>query len=734
MTHKNSIVGPYKHSDELDYLDPNLVYRALKLDDVFAEHDYNLVLENPELYEFDRYEPRNSDDEYHTWLNMRHTLEYTDNLLFLRKTKKVQQIEPEFNLRYSKIIRDRAQVTIYYNIRKQLLSASEGKSSAYEIYNRFFIIQGAIGVGKTTMLRYFAKQVFSKALQVDFPQKKQVVFFVDLQSGFSPGETPSRKDISKRIKEKILVEFPDLLSADNLKAINKEEFLRNKTFIEISKKPDDIRRKIMSECKDDNIFVIRSLAYLSSIGYCVVLVLDNCDLYPHKTQINIFGYLNRLLYDVPKMFGIITLREYTLNELGHLKSMDAFYHLKTLHMTTASIQGMLKKRFEYAANLIEKTGKAPELMLRNRKDLTFTMESYREFLTKWSRCLLEDITVGWILQLTNRDMREAMRIVKGVICSANMDIIRIISAFYKNEDLFNKKRRGKPWTYTIKPDEFLRLLMLSNKSDFTSTIYKESDESLVQNIFNLNDELPKPFRSGSNRFPFLIKYRAMEYFVTRKWRRKDTFLRHFSVYGYSKGELNDLLQWLVNYYFLESKEGLNISKIKTLMATRKLSFYLHKFTKFIIYQENIRNDVYLTYSNPAHQHNTEMIRDILQLFRFYEEIMKYEFAENAFMVRYKNMGYLTIYTSSILGRMPISWKLLKGCRNRMIELAKPISRKSDGQINTLIREFNCLREKILSMSQNRELRPRITTNIKNRCRPLSFNDFDNIRLSLRKKT
>ena len=183
-------------------------------------------------------------------------------------------------------------------------------------------------------------------------------------------------------------------------------------------------------------------------------MFDNCDQFPHRTQIKLYGHLNKLLSNVKSLFGFITLREYTLNELGHLRGMDAYYHVKTLHMTTASIKGMLKRRFRYATELIDKSGHLPELTWGKNENIKLTMASYKEFLEKWSRTLLDDATVEWILQLTNRDMRESMRIVKGVLGSSKMNIFRMISNFYKQKDV-QERTKGDFWKFNMPPDEFL---------------------------------------------------------------------------------------------------------------------------------------------------------------------------------------------------------------------------------------------------------------------------------------
>jgi hypothetical protein len=216
----------------------------------------------------------------------------------------------------------------------------------------------------------------------------------------------------------------------------------------------------------------------------------------------------------------------------------------------------------------------------------------------------------------------------------------------------------------------------------------------------------------------------MEYFGSAQRREKETFLRVFSIYGYSKNELLSLLQWFVDFYFIESKEGLNVSKIREFFSSRKLGFYLHKLTKFIIYQENVRNDTYLTYKNPVHDYNTDLLTDVFELFHFYHEIMKYECQEYDYIKQHRRQGHVARYSSAIVGSMPICWRFLKGCRNRLKQLDRVISKNEDTLKNKLVTEFNALRSEILRRSENNEILPKISPEIEKRCPPLSPKDFD----------
>ncbi len=718
MMHKRRKIGPYKHSINSTTLPANLIYQRLRLDLVFPNRD--ICLKYPELYEPQRLPPKcPRAEDAQSELNWYR--EYTDNLFYNRHTSRSIKVTKKFKKRYSQVIFDPAQVSLFYAIWKQLQSAQDPENAEeVDPEKRFFIIQGRIGSGKTIMLRHFEKFVFPTALKIDFPDYVPCMLFVDFQVGFSPSESISIKKIYKQLKKSLIQKFPDLGTKKARSLISEAEIAERQVDIELAEDSDLARREIIRETADNKVFVYRALRYLTKKRNCVViLVFDNADTHPAKNQLRVFYHLNEILADVSSVFGIVALRKYTLNDLGQLEGMRAYYDLKTMHMTTPIIPGILRRRFNLASDWLDINPPDSLPLPELAEGFEIVMKSYREFLNKWRKCLLDERTVIWMDDLANSNVRDIMLIVRALVSSHYINVPRIVSDFYTNVKLYKVERWGPPWTKKVSSEEFLRLLMLGTINEHSVDIYKDTPESLVQNIFDFNGEVPPGPTSLSGRFPILLKYRAMNYFGTAKRRKKSVFLDYFSIYGYTQDELTELLQWFINYYFVESKEGTDVSRVKWIFATPKLRFYLHRLSKFLIYLENIRNDNYLTYHNPLHKYETSLRDDIWELLYFYLEIMKYECQEYAFMKKHKQKSKY----SSLVGRQPVCWRLLKSCRNRMIQLRSYISKWHRAEIERVINGFNEVRYEILKKCHNDELLPQMTKEVRDRCRRLKVGQF-----------
>ena len=183
--------GPFKHSANHGFEEPNLIYSRLGLDSVFSDHE--VTFHEPSLYETRRDPPTarsQQGDTYESWLNTRYA-EYTDNLFYFRKSKLKQSIKPQFKKRYSDVLRDPAHAALFYNIWLQLNGRNSGrKSYVREVDKRFFLIQGGMGSGKTTMIRQFANYAFPAALKIEYDQLNPMTFVIDLQEGVSVTEDP----------------------------------------------------------------------------------------------------------------------------------------------------------------------------------------------------------------------------------------------------------------------------------------------------------------------------------------------------------------------------------------------------------------------------------------------------------------------------------------------------------------------------------------------------------------
>jgi hypothetical protein len=712
--------GPYKHSQDLRHLPANLIFDRLRLSEVFPERDICDVY--PRLYETNRMSPVAGDGEYASWLNERYTREYTDNLFYSRRTNKRHEVGGNFRTKYSDVLSDPAEVSLFWAIWKVLCGHSAADQDLQDVpEERFFIVQGGIGCGKTTLLKHFSQHSFPAALSIEFPHLTGHSFSVDFQTGFSPAKRVTKSEICRRLKATIVAKFPNLDTVAGWEAIAGSELSRRQVEVSYADNAGKAKRAIIREARSDRVFVRRALHYLSQTESAVLLVFDNSDRLPVTSQLCIFAHMHEILSDVPRAFGLISLREFSLNDLGQLKGMRAYYELKTLHITTPSVHGILGRRFALASDLLDSEPPAPLPMSGLAPGFEITMASYREFLQKWAKCVLSDSdTIAWMYDSANGDIRGMIRIVRAVLSSPFMDARRIVSDFYAGKLRGGRRKHVRPWLKKVSSDEFLRLALRGDSYGRSLEIYSDSRDMLFQNMFDLEGQVPAGPTSLSGRFPVLLKYRIMDFFGTARRRSKNTYLSTFTIYGHSNTELLEVLQWFVDFYFLESKEGMNAKRVKWLLATRKLGFYMHRLTKFLIYLENVRNDVYVTYNSNPHRYGTTLFNDLQELFKFYEEILRHERLECAFMKRQKSLNKY----ASLVGYQPISWKLLKGCRNRLVQL-KQITRESMSrpQAATVIAGFNRVRSLILTAAKQGAILPRMQPEAIGRCKRMGLSDL-----------
>ena len=78
----------------------------------------------------------------------------------------------------------------------------------------------------------------------------------------------------------------------------------------------------------------------------------------------------------------------------------------------------------------------------------------------------------------------------------------------------------------------------------------------------------------------------------------------------------------------------------------------------------------------------------------------------------------------LVGRQPICWRLLKGTRNRVMQLRRSIGKSLEAEKRqTLVMEVNRLRSDILGRCRRGELFPRMSRETIQRFRPLRLADF-----------
>jgi hypothetical protein len=125
------------------------------------------------------------------------------------------------------------------------------------------------------------------------------------------------------------------------------------------------------------------------------------------------------------------------------------------------------------------------------------------------------------------------------------------------------------------------------------------------------------------------------------------------------GENMQLLQMLLERGFLESRAGIDVEENKALFATRKLHFYLRKFSCSLLYLSMVRNDCHLEYEARPWEFGQALHEDCFEALKFIryvldQEAVQYEFAKNANRVA---------QFQGLVGKEPVCWRLLRNIRS-----------------------------------------------------------------------
>ena len=145
----------YKHSTNFwDIENSNPLYKNLELDEIFPPR-YGL-LQDESLYEQNRESPKGAGQRFRSSINTYYP-EYTDNLFYDRISGKTIQIPKAFKRKFGKIIPDRAEMSLAYNLSLYIEGLISNKPNMMPINQRLAILQAGIGSGKTTLLWHFFK-------------------------------------------------------------------------------------------------------------------------------------------------------------------------------------------------------------------------------------------------------------------------------------------------------------------------------------------------------------------------------------------------------------------------------------------------------------------------------------------------------------------------------------------------------------------------------------------------
>lgn len=658
----------------------NQIYQALDLESVFGElFDINLR----DLYVFERYDPGiGPDDEYPPQMNYTHPIEFNNNS-FVGLGPNARRIlipdaedstgQPVSSSHYL----DKAHIEIARFLKSSKLSKSGSES--------FGIIQGGIGCGKTTLIRYFVSELFPELNngQVSPSEFPVIVNFLDWSSegildeykhieneqkanqiSKATGNHLISESIFKFVMHSFRVHHPSLFDREATIKVASPNFGDDANLKDIlillegdSTKSEIIKNNINSFLNDHRLYFERILEYLASENKRLILFLDNVDHHELIIQKKLLELFFPLCARFPKSIAVVIMvREYTLSEHRQFAETKM---LRAMHVTSPKLGDVLKRRLASAIERIRIGGQLPMI---HTQQFSYKIESYEEFLEKWRKTFDEDKNVTYLKCISNGNTRSALKVAQRAMRSGHLSVSRFVGEFIKASA--NDSKHGPSQWSCVTFDEMIRLSILGSREYYSSSL---QDDSLpIINLFNCGLDPSEP--KNRNKVPALIRCRILDYLRrSDSGRRKEDVLFHAEHLGLSSAEAIDQLQAFNDAFLIESYEGSDMRKASAIYLTRKGFFFSKRLIKYIIYIENVIGDTFINYEESLHKRTNSLQKDIPRVLKFIEFLLGEEKREMKIVSRRGEAAKLSLI--ELTGPHPLSWKLLKSVVRRVWEIS-----------------------------------------------------------------
>jgi len=290
---------------------------------------------------------------------------------------------------------------------------------------RFIVILGSVGAGKTTFLHYTRKISAAKAidgnviwLQVDFkkatgaddPRKfifRELLSLIESDTDFNLGDWASTIKNAYADMIEALKRGPLFLVAKNAA----DEFEKT------------VAEKIMKDREQIEPYVEKILKYSSS-KYPCFLIIDNVDQIEElKLQENIFieaqAIARRIGFSV-----IMSLRETTYLKHRDRPVFNAF-QFDSFYIDPPSVLPVLSHRFEYAKKVLGQ----PELKLTTEKGIAIKINDLSQFFGIVATSVLQGEAGLMIECLSGGNIRRGLQLVREFLASGHTNADRAIAAF-----------------------------------------------------------------------------------------------------------------------------------------------------------------------------------------------------------------------------------------------------------------------------------------------------------------
>jgi hypothetical protein len=512
-----------------------------------------------------------------------------------------------------------------------------------------------------------------------------------------------------------LREIEDFDTTDGWRTISSLDLVDNNgnpaPAIQLAADPAEATRRIIYECRKNQVFIRRVARTLMARSRPAVLlpIFDNIDRVPvRERQVVLIDRFYALLNDVPDLMGFVATRRGTLGALAHFKKLAGRLHVRRMFVTAPRMGEILQKRINLAANELE--ARSYEVQIGDRVKIGLADV----------RILCRHIATAFRATTSSLDSPESL------VAAPPMSIERFLPyAFHTNvrgglafilnaleswalhyepvvqDYLFQRDRKVPIVLPQFRIDELLQLGAIGQHR-----YYDHQNASGLFNIFCYRHMTPD---REAGRFPLLIMYRAIQYCFKMNRIGKGEFLDVLRCFGSTPHEREHILGILLDSLLLESPEGTDLGKIKTLARTKKLEYYYRQLCSMLTYLETIRNDAVIEYQAEPREMRDPLYGDLSQMGLFCEYILDQEEAEWSYVKRLP--GRISRY-KEIVHDEPLTAKVYRGIVVRASSLCKekPYLITYDSDRRSLERQFAALRSTIRDSAKGGRIWPRVSEN------------------------
>lgn len=305
----------------------------------------------------------------------------------------------------------------------------------------------------------------------------------------------------------------------------------------------------------------------------VILAFDNVDAFPPDFQMCLWDVTQQLA-ECSGATCIVAMRKVNSRYFESLDRMPGTaYYL--MEQRPPVVSRVVQRRMLYFLYRDDEIRKRRRICVQAR-DYNIEFGDLEEFVKKFVDILLDKTAADFLENLTNFNVRVAMRWTLRLLQSWNLNVVRMVTS------LINALGHQRYTDPLVTFDTLVNALGLNNHS-----VYFPS-ESCLENIFSAG------LKDTST--DLLVKYRILKYCDAQDWPvRKKALLSHLAVFGYGTRECQPALDQLMAHprRLIRSDDGESFDSLRTIELNPAGRYYLARLIHYMDYLQLVMYDCYL---------------------------------------------------------------------------------------------------------------------------------------------